>query len=424
MSGFSELIKNFDKTRDYVRDFFIYGYKVRNDFNRKSSRTYDDEKRRVESWLGEFLRYDDSVRGRKISICVDSGHISENPLYQAYYSRSFTDNDIRLHFFLTDILRDKAPLSLRELTEELDRRFGILFDEQTVRNKLKEYADEGMILTEKQGKTAYFRLSPDSAAELFGSIAGLSDAVKFYSETQIFGVIGNSILKSLGLKNDLFYMKHNYIVHTLEDEILLKITEAITRKRFVVLRSFSSRQRHSAKPSENENLVLPLQILSSVQTGRRYLAGYLPDYKRFNSFRLDSIKAVKPAEQAENYDLIREKYEKNMKKCFGVSFGERRDSGTVTPVKLTLHIDEKTEGFVIERLEREKRCGTVEKTAENTFVFTADVFDPFEAMHWAKTFIGRIISAEGGCESAREMFRRDIYRMNKMYNGEGNDDIQ
>lgn len=423
MSGFSELIKSFDKTRDYVRDFFIYGYKVRNDFKRKSSRTYDDEKRRVESWLGDFLRYDDSVRGRSISISVDSGHIHENPLYQAYYSKSFTDNDIRLHFFLLDILQDSPPLSLRELTEELDRRFGIFFDEQTVRNKLKEYADEGLILTEKQGKTAYFRSSPDYAEELFDGIAGLSDAVKFFSETQKFGVVGNSILKALGLKNDLFFMKHNYIVHTLEDEILLKITEAIAQRRYVTLRSFSSRQRHSANPAESESLVLPLQILSSVQTGRRYLAGYIPAFKRFNSFRLDSIKSVKPAERAENYDLIREKYEKNMEKCFGVSFGERRDSGAVTPIKITLRIDEKTEGFVIERLEREKRCGTVEKLAENTFVFTADVFDPFEVMHWAKTFIGRIISVEGGCDAARELFRRDIYRMKRMY-GEKNDNIQ
>ena len=47
MSGFSELIKNFEKTRSYLRDFFIYGYKVRGDFQRKSGRTYDDEKRHL-----------------------------------------------------------------------------------------------------------------------------------------------------------------------------------------------------------------------------------------------------------------------------------------------------------------------------------------------------------------------------------------
>ena len=102
MSGFSELIKNFGKTRDYVRDFFIYGCKVRNDFDKKSARTYDDEKRRVESWMGDCIRYDDSVRGRQVSISVDCGKIPENPLYNAYYARSFTDNDIRLHFLLTD----------------------------------------------------------------------------------------------------------------------------------------------------------------------------------------------------------------------------------------------------------------------------------------------------------------------------------
>ena len=64
MSGFSELIKNFGRTRDYVRDFFIYGFKVRGDFSRKSSRTYDDERRRIESWLGDCVQYDDSQRGR------------------------------------------------------------------------------------------------------------------------------------------------------------------------------------------------------------------------------------------------------------------------------------------------------------------------------------------------------------------------
>ena len=90
------------KTLYFVKKLFgaiVGGTEVRNDFKRKSSRTYDDEKRRVESWLGNFLRYEDSARGRKISICVDSGHIHENPLYQAYYSKSFTDNDIQQNAF-------------------------------------------------------------------------------------------------------------------------------------------------------------------------------------------------------------------------------------------------------------------------------------------------------------------------------------
>ena len=220
MSGFSELIKNFDKTRDYERDFFIYGFKVRNDFDRKSSRTYDDEKRRVESWLQDYLRYDNTVRGKHIAISVDSGLISENPLYKAYYSKSFTDNDIKLHFLIIDILFGGESLTLKEIVSRLDEVFGEIFEEQTVRNKLKEYVEEGILISEKKGKTAYFRLSDDRIKAFLDEYDGLSDAVKFFSATQEFGIIGDSIMKAESIENDLFLMKHNYIVHTLEDIVL------------------------------------------------------------------------------------------------------------------------------------------------------------------------------------------------------------
>lgn len=422
MSGFSELIKNFEKTRDYVRDFFIYGFKIRSDFDRKSARTYDDEKRRVESWLGEFLRYDDSVRGRQISISVDSDRVFENPLYKAFYSKSFTDNDIRLHFLLQDVLHDGEPRSLREIVDEIDGS-GIIFDDQTVRNKLKEYVAEGLIVSEKRGKTAYFSLSPDRADKYFGEFGGLSDAVKFFSETGEFGIVGNSILKSADMENDLFFMKHNYIVHTLEDEILLEILDAIERKSTIYLYTFSAKNRSR---KESENLVAPMRIAASVQTGRRYLVAYIPLYNRFNAFRLDYIRSVKKGASFAEFDNIYEKYLKNEKRCFGVSFGERRETGNVTPLEITIRISEGEE-HILNRIEREKRNGTVEKLSDDLYKLTIDAFDPVEPMHWIKTFIGRIVKLEGGNEAARQLFRSDIKRMNEMYNGNGgesDDNIQ
>lgn len=415
MSSFSELIKNFEKTRDYVRDFFIYGFKVRGDFYRKSARTYDDEKRRVESWLGEFLRYDDSVRGRQISISVDSGHVPENPLYKAFYSKSFTDNDIRLHFLIQDVLCNGETLSLRGLVDEIDSRYGIFFDDQTVRNKLKEYVAEGLIITEKRGKTAYFSLSPDRADKYFSEFEGLDDAVKFFSEAGEFGVVGNSILKSAEMENDLFFMKHNYIVHTLEDAVLPEILEAIEQKRTIFLYTFSVKNR--AK-KESENLVVPMRISASVQTGRRYLVAYIPLYNRFNAFRLDYIRTVKTGAPFAEFDGVYEKYCKNENRCFGVSFGERRETGNVTPLEITIRIGEGEE-FIISRIEREKRNGTFEKLSDELYKLTIDAFDPVEPMHWIKTFIGRIVRLEGGNAAARELFENDIRRMNEMYNGNG-----
>ncbi len=420
MSGFSELIKNFEKTRDYVRDFFIYGFKVRNDFDRKSSRTYDDEKRRVQSWLGDYLKYDSSVRGKQISISVDSGRVTENPLYKAYRSKSFTDNDIKLHFFIIDILTEKESLTLKEIVADIDEQFGEMFEEQTVRNKLKEYVSEGILLTEKKGKTAYFSLSSDSVTEFLDKYDGLSDAVKFFSETQEFGIIGNTILTAADMKNDMFVMKHNYIVHTLEDIIIPQIIEAIREKKYINCRVFSPR---SNSTSDNEQIA-PLQILSSVQTGRRYLLGYIPQYNRFNAFRLDAIKTISMGNICNEYDEIYEMYLRNYEKCFGVSFGSRREDGNIEPLKITFAINENEEKFIIERLEREKRIGTITRTDINTYTLVLDCFDPNEPMLWIKTFIGRIKSIEGGSESVRNLFLSDIQRMTEMYGGDENEYIQ
>lgn len=422
MAGFSELIKNFGKTRDYVRDFFIYGCKVRNDFDRRSLRTYSDEKRRAESWMGEYMRYDDSVHGRSVSISVDSGHIPENPLYNAYYSKSFTDNDIRLHFLLEDILCDGKHRTLKELTDILSADYGMLSDEQTVRNKLREYVDEGLITAEKSGKTFRYSLSKERADDYFSKYKGLDDAVKFFSETQHFGIVGNSILRLLSIKNDIFFIKHNYIIHTLEDILIPDILSAIDEKRSITFRTFSSRKQADAEGTENE--AVPMKILVSLQTGRRYLAAYIPGVKRFSAFRLDYMKSVKKGSICENFDSLKAKFDRNMSHCFGVSFGMRSQTGTVTPMKITFYADEVKEPYIIERLEREKRCCTLEKTGEHLYTLTADVFDPNELMHWAKTFIGRIVRVEGGADSVRKRFYEDIRRMDRMYGGDDDEHIQ
>lgn len=413
MAGFSELIKSFDKTRDYMRDFFIYGFKVRSEFDRKSARTYDDEKRRVESWLGDCLRYDSTERGKQVSISVDSGKIAENPLLGAFYSKSFTDNDIRLHFLLMDILCGGGEYTVKELTNRLNDDYGAFFDEQTVRNKLKEYAAEGIFIAQKHGKTDYFLLSPDTSESFFGEYSGLDDAVKFFSEATEFGAAGNSMLRSAGLKNDIFFIKHNYIVHVLEDEILLKITEAIEQKHYITAVNFGKSKMTS------EFFGVPLKIHVSAQTGRRYLVMYLPKFRRLNSFRLDFIKSVTDGGECPDYDKYAEDLRKNIGKCFGVSFGNRRDDSAAR-VKLTISADEEREKYIIDRLEREKRCGTLEKVGENLLCLTYDVFDAGEMMHWVKSFIGRIVGIECDNEAVADKFARDISRMYRIYcGGEG-----
>lgn len=423
MAGFSELIKTFEKTRDYIRDFFIYGCKGRSEFTRRSSRTYDDEKRRAESWLGDTIRYDDSQHGRQVSISVDSRHILENPLYQAYGAKSFTDNDIRLHFLLLDLLSDGRPQNLRTLTDSLSSEYGAVFDVQTVRNKLTEYVKEGLLVSEKQGNAAFFRISPGTAEELLRDYNGLDEALRFYSLDEAFGVIGAQLLHSANTRNDIFYRKHQYIVRALEDSVLSEILAAAEEQYRIRFRTFSAKARNNPESEGGFFEAVPMQILTSAQTGRRYLAGYIPAQRRFHAFRLDFIRNVKRSSPEPDFAALKAAYQRNLSHVFGVSFGMRHNTGAVTPVKLTVRLNPYTEGYILERLEREKRIGKLEQNGEELYTLTVDAFDPNEVMHWAKTLIGRIVSVEGGTRQAVGRFYSDIRRMQDMYGGDRNDAV-
>ena len=92
MSDFQELIKSFPKTREYVRDFFVYGFKTRNEFKAKSPRTYDNERRRLESWLAPYVRKDHVSGGSNISLAIDSNLLDANPLFRIWKTKSFSGN--------------------------------------------------------------------------------------------------------------------------------------------------------------------------------------------------------------------------------------------------------------------------------------------------------------------------------------------
>ncbi|MBR1592199.1 MAG: WYL domain-containing protein [Ruminococcus sp.] len=415
MAGFSELIKNYEKTRDYIRDFFIFGFKVRNEYNRKSSRTYDDEKRRIESWLGEYMTFERSVKGQHTAITADSGHISENPLYQTFCSRSFTDNDIKLHFMIADILYKSGYMTLRQIVDGINERFEEIFDEQTVRNKLREYSAEGIIICRKKGKTAYFGLSCDTVRSFLDEYKGLEDAVKFFSENDEFSVIGNSILKFADIKNDIFLMKHYFIVHTLEDILLYDIINAIREKRYITLNSFGTGGR--------EQKIVPMQIFVSVRTGRRYITGFSREHENFGSYRLDFIKNITPGGVCSDYDGIKKIFDENSKFCYGVSFVKSREFQENIPMRIVFRIEE-NEDYILERLEREKRCGEIDRCGDNLYFLTLRIFDPNEAMHWVKSFFGRIVSVEGTSDEVKNRFYRDVQDMYALYGGYEDDGVQ
>lgn len=408
MSDFQELIKSFPKIREYVRDFFVYGFKTRTEFKEKSPRTYDNQRRRLESWLNPYVRKDYVQKGSNLSLAIDSNLLDTNPLFQVWKTKSFTDNDIILHFLILDLLQDGKSLTAEEITDFLLTRYETLFDVQTVRRKCNTYAREGLLCKQKSGKTIVFSLD-NSLAEWLKSNQNIMDALSFYQMAGNFGIIGNVLLEQLDCRNQSFRVKHSFFVHTLEDAVLFDLVDAMNKKSAINIEIKSSKKE--MKSTAN---CIPLQIFTSTRSGRRFLCGYLNGSKRFTCFRLDSIKKVIPLDESSEYDELFTKLMQNHPRLWGVSFQshERHHLDTLT---MTIHALEPTEHYIVERLNREGRGGTVTRIARNTYRYEITVFDCNEMLPWIRTFIGRIISLECTAKSVEKRFYADLYAMYHMY---------
>lgn len=414
MSDFQELIKSFPKTREYIRDFFVYGFKTRQEFTEKSPRTYDNERRRLESWLAPYIQKDHVPNGTNISLAIDSSLLDTNPLFRVWKTKSFTDNDIMLHFLILGLLQDGQPRTAEEITDSLLSGYEALFDIQTVRRKCNAYSKEGLLTKQKSGKTVVFSLDSTLALWLSDNENAM-DALAFYQMAGNFGIIGNEILELLGGSNQSFRVKHSFFVHTLEDEILLPLLEAMNQKQQVQL-AIKSSKRHM----ENTACCIPLQIFVSSRSGRRFLCGYVERSKRFTCFRLDTIKRVALTGPYERYEELQAKLEKNRSRLWGVSFQgpERRHLDTLT---MTLQVHEPSETYIVERLKREGRGGTVTRIAENTYQYQRESFDCNEMLPWVRTFTGRILSLECTSKLIEQRFYQDLQAMYRIYQLEGNE---
>lgn len=407
--AYSELIKDFSGIREYMREFYVYGFRKRGEYDAKSARSYDNERRRVESWLGKYMSFRRDASGKNVFISADSRTIPANPLYAPFKAKSFTDKDITLHFCVLDILEENSRLTLKEIIAEaeadylsrFDKAFD--FDESTLRKKLKEYVQAGLLTAEKAGREVVY-----SRVHCGIKLENIRDAVLFFSEVDPLGVVGSFMLDKYDAVPQIFRCKHNYILHALESEVLCGVIEAINDKLIIEFALFNTRR---GRPSVQR--VFPVKIYVSVQNGRRYLLAYSYRHKDVAFYRIDSIKSVKMLEREKEYAALTRRAGRFAASLWGVSGGR---GFSLDHIEMTLSIGD-DEGYILQRLDREKRCGRVERIDRHSCRFTADVYDASEMLPWIRTFTGRIIGLECSNPKVTETFRADLNSMYELYGG-------
>lgn len=409
--AYSELIKDLSRIRDYMREFFVYGFKCRKEIEIKSARSYDNERRRIESWLSEYMSFHQDTNGKNVFISVDSRRVPHNPLYQAWKAKSFTKNDIALHFWLMDILSPDKTLSLTEILNTIDSEYIPFFkkseqiDESTLRKKLKEYVDLGLVATEKRGKQLVYKLPVDEV-----NLHSWKDAICFFTETDPLGVIGSFLQDKFKSLPEYYAFKHNYLLFASDSGIVLDLLTAINEHKRAELEIIDNRHNVNKRRT-----ILPLRVFISTQNGRQYIAGCNTRTKRVMFFRLDSVLKIKLLDRVDNCESYIELLNGYRKHLWGVASGS---DGNIEHLEMVLVI-EISEPHIIGRLEREKRCGMVEQIDDTHWRFSADVYDAQEMLPWLRTFTGRIESLSCTNKSVEERFWGDLAVLVELYGGDG-----
>lgn len=410
MSSYSELIKNFEKIRELMREFYVYGFKHREEYNKKSSRSYDDERRRLESWLGEYMSFVRTPEGKNVFISIDSRISRHNPFYKALKAKSFTDGDITLHFILFDILNSpETALSLLEILKGIDKYLSVfehpmVFDESTVRKKLKEYTEAGIITAQKCGRRMIYKRAEDI------DLTNVTDVLNFFSEVAPCGVIGSFLLDKQAEKSDSFNFKHHYITSALDSDVMAMLFSAMRQKSIITATNAGRRSSELRKLR-----LIPLRIFISVQNGRQHLLAYQPDLDMIKSFRVDYLSNIKIISPTPRFDELRAELENMRPKMWGISVKRNRlGFEHIEHVEFTVNVPSGEE-HIIRRLYREKRTGSVTKIADDSYRFSADVYDTNEMIPWIRTFICRITELNFSNKEIENRFKKDIEKMYRMY---------
>ena len=123
------------------------------------------------------------------------------------------------------------------------------------------------------------------------------------------------------------------------------------------------------------------------------------------------IKEVCKSNECTNKNEMMMRADTAVQKLWGVSFGKEN---YIEKLEMTVRIA-KDEEYILKRLEREKRNGTIQKLANGDYKFMTEVYDASEMVPWIKTFTGRIVEIKCSNERVEKQIKEDFEMMKRIY---------
>ncbi len=429
--GYSENVRNYNSIRSTLRELYIDGYKTRSDYisdsaERESSRSVDNRIRRIMNIMGDVFSSSYSKDGKVSYISIDSRSDTANPLYRTFEARAFDTTGLILYFLVVELLSDGREYRLTEIEDILfkrndhdiscwggqtkdDEETTVLPHRDTLRNWLNRFTERGILQKHRSGNQDAYSL-----VSCFSDWSGCYRAVSFFSETAPLGVLGYFLKKDIvngDGPEDIVY-KHHFIAPAIDSEILEILLCAIREHKSVEIRLYKY-----GDGTKQAITCTPLRIYSSTRTGRQYV---LVDNTRSKEeqtlqfVRLDRIKTVHVGRQDSLFASRLQKTEAVTPYLWGTKLLSR--STKAYRVSMTISAGN-SEAFIVERLKREGRGGSVEVLDGSTCRYEKEVFHPEEMLPWIRTFYGRILSFDCDEPSMKQRVLEDMRDMYGLYSG-------
>lgn len=407
--------------------------------------TLNEDWTRLNNILGDYFKWS-ADKSTSLFASTDSRLLYENPFHRIYRFCRYNSNDPIAFFSIIFALSDKVKLKdgtesleipetvdyddFSRLEEDITKQNPLLSsqlqcffsenkdklfsgDNNSINSKLKELVNMGLVedKAEKSGKRSNHRWS---LAGLYLSdiikngteaekdfYAHFTAALEFFSKYFFLGEVGGFLLSRL--KNSpkrIYRVKHEYFAAALNDCNLIDILYAIENHRWIKIS-----YRNGLSGVSTKLICFPLEIRISSVNGREYLTFYEPFVRNYSNLRLefaDSVEYIK--ENTIEWGgriisledrLVQSDIEK-AKKLIQSSWGAAtlgadslNDDIPLCGVSFKVKYDSKSEGFIPERLNREKRQGTVKKKS-GQLEFNIEVLKGTELLPWIRSFYSRL----------------------------------
>ena len=123
------LIRDYERIRHILRDFYIFGCFTKADYVNKrgvGKSKYDQEQKRINAYLPDDFIHKKKKNKNVIQFCeYNMFKDRENYIANTFRCKTFTDLDIKSYFYILQLLNEEQPLGLSELSRRInDIRYG------------------------------------------------------------------------------------------------------------------------------------------------------------------------------------------------------------------------------------------------------------------------------------------------------------